>query len=447
MKQPNNIENPIIIGIGVGGGGSNVVNYIHKRGIQHVPLIVANTDSQALGHSPVPIKLQLGPNITHGLGAGAKPEIGESSAIESEKAIKDLFVPSVKMIFITAGMGGGTGTGAAPVIAKCAKEKEVLVVGVVTSPFFFEGSKKQGIAEDGIKKLAKYCDTLIIIENERLIQQEEEFRSSQQFTLSSAFALADEVLYKAITSITDPIYQPGIINVDFRDMDTILRNAGNAVMGSGIAKGKERGLEAARRALSSPLLRHQTIQGATRLLLTIFSSPETEVKVPELSAITAYIKKQVGSDVEMMIWGHAYDKELGEQIRVNIIASGFPEINSKTKGRPKSSLDKSPSFFEKSTPYDPITSGAPFHDRKSAGSFSHSKDSEQKVRFFRDRTDTLLNNIRDGEDQPLTEKEIQERIRVPAYIRARISLDYTPLTDQEPERYYLYPQRDEGAQE
>ncbi|MEM9737698.1 MAG: cell division protein FtsZ [Bacteroidota bacterium] len=445
MGNLNLEKKSIILGIGVGGGGSNVLKYIFERGIPDVSLVVANTDSQALEHNPVPDKLQLGPNITHGLGAGAKPEIGESAALESKEEIKKLLDDPVKMVFITAGMGGGTGTGAAPVIASIAKDKGLLVIGVVTTPFLFEGTKKQNIAEEGIRNLAKYCDTLIIIENERLIKQEAEFKATQQFTLSSAFGLADVVLYEAITSITDPISSPGIINLDYRDMDTTLRNAGNAVMGSGVAEGKDRGLTAAKRALSSPLLRYQTIQGATRLLLTIFSSPEAEIKVPELSSITAYIRAQVGMDVEMMIWGHAYDKDLGDKIRVNIIASGFSEKKKSTKVASKSSTEKQASFFDKvqtsyshsSLPTEPALL------RKGPSVPTSSKPNQQKIRFFKDRTDHILNSLRDGEDYHLTDKEIQDRLLVPAYVRARILLDYTALTEQEPTIYYLYPEHDQ----
>ena len=364
------------------------------------------------------------------------------------------------MVFITAGMGGGTGTGGAPVVASIAKEKGLLVIGVVTSPFRFEGSKKISFAEEGIENLGKYCDTLIVIENERLLLEDNEFKSTQPATtLSNTFRRCDEVLYGAIRSITDPISQPGIINLDYRDMDTTLRNAGHAVMGSGVAEGKDRGLLAVKRALSSPLLRYQNTKGAKRVLMTIFSSgknAENDLKIAELSAITSYLEEELGDGIEMMIWGHAHDPELDESIRVNIIVSGFPKTSSDQmpKMAPRSSEKKKHtttpphlSYEKTERSYAPQAHAVSQNTRYENKTFEHpikttGDEDQQKVRFYRDRTDQILNSIRDGESQKISEKEIEERLNIPAYIRKRISLNYNSFTEQKPEIIYLDEKED-----
>ena len=325
-RNPNPEEthtNPIILCIGVGGGGSNTVNNAYSEGIKDVLFVVTNTDQQALKMSPVPFQLQLGPNKTHGLGAGSDPEKGQAAAEESKEEIQNLFSDHIKMVFIIACMGGGTGTGASHIIAKEAREKGILVVGIVTTPFNFEGQVRQNHAEQGIQKLEQYCDTLIIIENQRIMDE-------MGLSLGSGFELVHKVLYEAITSVTDPINVPGMINIDFQDIDTMLRNAGKAVIGTGFAEGKDRSMKAIKQAVYSPLLRYDKIKGSTRLLLSVASGSESELTLAELSDITNYLKETLQNENIMVIWGHSYEEKLGSQIRISLIASGFPEKQEET---------------------------------------------------------------------------------------------------------------------
>jgi cell division protein FtsZ len=299
----------IIKVIGVGGGGSNAVNNMYNRGIKDVSFAVCNTDAQALEHSPIQHKLQLGIHLTGGLGAGANPEVGKNAALESKDDIKALLSDATRMVFITAGMGGGTGTGAAPVIAEIAKKMGILTVGIVTQPFAFEGKKKLEQAQEGIKQLRQHCDTVLVILNDRL-------RSVLgNLSVGNAFAQADNVLTTAAKSIAEIITVPGYVNVDFEDVKTVMKDAGAAVMGSGQATGEERALKAAEAALASPLLDYQDIHGAKRILLSIVSGKEAELQMDELTIITDYIQDQIGTDAEM-IFGHGSDTQLEEHIRV-----------------------------------------------------------------------------------------------------------------------------------
>lgn len=309
---------PIIKVVGVGGGGSNAVNNMYQRGIHGVSFVVCNTDSQALQISPVPNKLQIGADLTAGLGAGANPDVGRHAALESKESIRELLCDDTKMLFITAGMGGGTGTGAAPVIANIAHKLGILTVGIVTLPFSFEGTKKRVQAQQGIDELRKYCDTVLIILNDRLQAM------LGSFSISKAFQEADNVLTTAAKSIAEIITVPGYINVDFEDVKTVMKDAGAAVMGSSEAEGEGRALQAAELALSSPLLDYADIRGAKKLLLSIVSGPEAELQMDELTAITNYIKEQTGDDVEM-IFGHGADVAMGQRIKVTVIATGFSQ--------------------------------------------------------------------------------------------------------------------------
>jgi cell division protein FtsZ len=306
----------IIKVIGVGGGGSNAVNHMYSQGIKDVEFVVCNTDSQALKSSPVPHKLQIGANLTEGLGAGANPERGKQAAIESKDEIKELLSDDTRMVFITAGMGGGTGTGAAPVIAKVAKEMGILTVGIVTAPFMFEGRKKKQQADNGIKELSENCDTVLVILNDKL---REIFGNLQ---IRQAFAKADNVLSTAAKSIAEIITVTSEVNVDFEDVKTVMKDSGAAVMGSATTEGENRALRAAEESLSSPLLNNTDIHGAQKILLSIMSGDQAELEMDELTEITEYIQDKAGEEAEV-IFGHGIDSTLGQSIRVTVIATGF----------------------------------------------------------------------------------------------------------------------------
>ncbi|RSK33866.1 cell division protein FtsZ [Hymenobacter metallilatus] len=306
----------IIKVIGVGGGGSNAVNHMFSQGIKDVEFVICNTDKQALASSTVPNRLQIGADLTEGLGAGANPERGKQAAIESREQIRELLSNGTKMVFITAGMGGGTGTGAAPVIAKVAKELGILTVGIVTAPFLFEGKKKRQQAEQGIKELSDNCDTVLVILNDRL---REIFGN---LPIRSAFAKADNVLSTAAKSIAEIITVTADVNVDFEDVKTVMKDSGAAVMGSSITEGENRAQRAAEEALASPLLNNTDIHGAQKILLSIMSGDQAELEMDELTEITEYIQEKAGQNAEV-IFGHGIDPTLGQSIRVTVIATGF----------------------------------------------------------------------------------------------------------------------------
>lgn len=313
----------IIKVIGVGGGGSNAVNHMYRMGIKDVEFIVCNTDVQALKSSPVPVKLQIGTALTEGLGCGANPEVGRAAAVESHEQIREA-LQGAKMVFITAGMGGGTGTGAAPVIAKISKEMDILTVGIVTMPFEFEGKKKVAQANLGVSGLRENCDTVLVILNNRLRDM------FGNLAISQAFAEADNVLTTAAKGIAEIITLTGHVNVDFQDVRTVMRNAGPAVMGSAETKGEDRAINAAKLALSSPLLDNKEIMGAKKILLSIISGDEAELQMDELTTITEYIQEQAGDRCEV-IFGHGVDSNLGDRIRVTVIATGFHDGKRRVK--------------------------------------------------------------------------------------------------------------------
>jgi len=308
-------NNSIIKVIGVGGGGSNAVNHMFNQGIAGVDFIVCNTDRQALDISPVPYKIQLGPTLTEGRGAGMIPEIGMNAAMENIEEIRELLSKNTKMVFVTAGLGGGTGTGAAPVIAQAARDLGILTVGIVTVPFNFEGRKRRQQAEDGLNKMRENVDTLLIINNERL----RDF--GKDMSLSQAFGHADNILTVAAKGIAEVISVTGIINVDFNDVNTVLRNSGRAIMGSAIGEGENRALDAVQNALVSPLLNDNDISGAKYVLLNITYGNE-EVMMDEITEITDYIQDAAGATADV-IWGHGYDGTLGDKLNITLIATGF----------------------------------------------------------------------------------------------------------------------------
>lgn len=311
---PKNQSNVIKV-IGVGGGGSNAINHMFKQGIKGVDFVVCNTDSQALQNSPVPNKIQLGVNLTEGLGAGANPEVGQQSALESMEDIDKLLDSNTKMIFITAGMGGGTGTGAAPVIAQMAKEKDILTVGIVTIPFQFEGKVRSEQAMSGVERLRKQVDSLIVINNNKL----REVYGNLGF--KAGFSKADEVLATASRGIAEVITHHYTQNIDLKDAKTVLSNSGTAIMGSAVAEGEDRAKEAIVSALDSPLLNDNKITGAKNVLLLIVSG-STEITIDEIGEINDHIQAEAGYNANI-IMGVGEDESLGDSIAVTIIATGF----------------------------------------------------------------------------------------------------------------------------
>ncbi len=311
-------QSSIIKVIGVGGGGSNAVNHMYRKGINGVNFVVCNTDHQALETSPVPNKISLGQSLTEGRGAGAKPEVGLKSAMESIDDITDILASNTKMVFITAGMGGGTGTGAAPVIAQKAREMGILTVGIVTVPFGFEGKRRKEQAELGVEELKNHVDTLLVISNDKLREM------YGDLTLSNAFDKADDVLATAAKGISEIITVTGYINVDFEDVKTVMTNGGSAIMGSATAEGENRAINAIEGALNSPLLNDNDIRGAKHILLYM-TFGDSEITMDEMGEITDYIQDAAGS-TEHMIFGTAHDATLGNRIGVTLIATGFKPL-------------------------------------------------------------------------------------------------------------------------
>jgi len=315
FDMPKN-QSSIIKVIGVGGGGSNAVNHMYESGIKGVDFIVCNTDSQALDISPVPVKVQLGESLTEGRGAGSIPDVGRNAAIENLDDIQEILAHNTHMVFVTAGMGGGTGTGAAPVIAKAAKDLGILTVGIVTIPFTFEGKKRMNQAAEGLKEMRASVDTLLVITNDKLRE------IYGNLSLKNAFSQADNVLSIAAKGIAEIISVTGAINVDMNDVNTVMKESGVAIMGQAAAKDENRALKAAKEALESPLLNDNDIEGAKYILLNI-TYGENEVMMDEISDITDYIQQAAGSTADV-IWGHGFDDSLGpDEISVTIIATGF----------------------------------------------------------------------------------------------------------------------------
>ena len=328
FEIPKN-QSSIIKVIGVGGGGSNAVNYMHSLGIEGVDFVVCNTDSQALALSPVANKIQLGPHLTQGLGAGANPEIGKQSCEESLEDVSKILKVNTRMAFITAGMGGGTGTGGAPVISKICRELGILTVGIVTTPFTYEGRKRMKQAQEGIERMREHVDTILIISNDKLRQQ------FGNLPFTKAFAKADDILATAAKCITDVITSTGQINVDFADVCTVMKNGGVAILGASAASGENRALQAVEEALNSPLLNDSDIRGTKWLLLNITSAAgEFEHTMDEAEAIQAYVQMQAGDNCDVIL-GMGHDPNLGDKIAVTVIATGFnyKDINTEMPAR------------------------------------------------------------------------------------------------------------------
>ncbi len=356
--------------VGVGGGGTNAVNRMVDAGLKGVEFIAVNTDAQALLMCDADVKLHIGGKITKGLGAGANPEVGREAAEESRDEIREA-LKGADMVFVTAGKGGGTGTGGAPVIAELAREIGALTVGVVTRPFTFEGRKRASQAETGIETLAKKVDTLIIIPNDRLLQVVE-----KRTSIIEAFKVADDVLRQGVQGITDLITVPGLINLDFADVRTIMRDAGSALMGIGLASGDNRGVEAAKAAISSPLL-ESSIEGATGILLNISGGPE--MGLFEVNEAAGVIANAADTDANV-IFGAVIDESLGDQIRVTVIATGFDKLRDQARDQARAIDDRS---VESSTPLPPVDLGDIIPQK--THTFEMDEDVLDIPRFLRDK--------------------------------------------------------------
>ncbi|MDB5153648.1 MAG: ftsZ [Mucilaginibacter sp.] len=399
-------KSSIIKVIGVGGGGGNAVNHMYRQGITGVDFIICNTDAQALELSPIPNKVQLGASLTEGMGAGSIPEVGKNSAIENIDDIKQMLGVNTKMLFITAGMGGGTGTGASPIIAKAARELDILTVGIITTPFSFEGKRRKMQAEEGLEELKKYVDSFLVISNDRLRQ------IFGNLTLGSAFAQADNILTTAAKGIAEIITLPGYINVDFKDVRTVMKDSGVSIMGSSTAEGENRALKAVEGALLSPLLKDNEIEGARYILLNI-SSGDKEVTMDEVTVITDFIQEEAGLAADL-IWGNCRDEALGDKLSVTIIATGFQTKDEREKEQsskkivsmlmPEADALVKPVVNEFINPVKPEVASEPYikpikEEQKQAGLFDL---------FARSEESTVVRHNLIAEEPVAAEPEIQE---------------------------------------
>lgn len=435
----------IIKVIGVGGGGSNAVNYMYQQGIKDVNFVICNTDAQALEKSPVAVKMQLGAKTTQGLGAGNKPEIGRQAALETIEELVELLSKGTKMVFITAGMGGGTGTGAAPVIARAAKELGLLTVAIVTIPFQFEGAQRLKQAVDGIKELQEHVDSLLIISNEKLRE------IYGNLKLGQAFAKADNILATAAKGIAEMITVSGYINVDFADVQTVMTNSGVALMGSGFAEGENRALLATQQAISSPLLNNNDITGAKSVLLNITYGTD-EISMDEVGQITDYISSSLSKEA-LVIWGAGFDERLGNQVNVTIIATGFtansiPELSIYKKEAEKvhlydthqlhrsdvdfqvvekssQSIELDPSPFQRKIEFsgaDPDSGFMVYNGPK-----SDSRTDVQTAKKATERIKTLQKNTEKYKEAGLAQTDERANIDklelIPAYQRRNVNID------------------------
>lgn len=445
--------------IGVGGGGSNAVNHMYRKGIQDVNFVVCNTDAQALHSSPVAVKLQLGDALTEGRGAGSKAEVGREAAMESLDRIREVLSSNTSMVFITAGMGGGTGTGAAPVIASVAKEMGILTVAIVTIPFRFEGPERISQAIEGINRLKDHVDSLLVINNEKLRE------IYGNLKVSNAFEKADDVLAIAAKGIAEIITVHGYINVDFADVETVMKESGVAIMGSAAAQGENRARQAIAEALTSPLLNNNEITGARSVLLNITSGTE-EITMDEISEITDYVVSAASKDTTL-IWGMGKDDSLEDRISVTIIATGF-----KMNSIPELYVGKKQKHFV------PLRDTG--RDRKE--DHSHSGDNSQQVALdfgIRDKEDAeeyiLMAQSREEPEEEEKERKMADRVRnlretharlrergylsdsgddeieelenVPAYVRKKIPIDQQKHSEsQEISRYRLTDEGEDGEE-
>ncbi len=459
----------IIKVIGVGGGGSNAVNHMFGLGIKDVDFVVCNTDGQALENSPVQNRIQLGSSLTEGRGAGNKPEIGKQAAIENIQDVIDVLSDGTKMAFVTAGMGGGTGTGAAPIIAKAAKELGLLTVAIVTIPFRNEGKRRIAQAMEGIEELEKHVDSLLVINNEKIREIYGDLK------ISEAFSRADDVLAIAAKGIAEIITVHGYINVDFADVETVMTNSGVAIMGSAMASGENRAIKAVEEALSSPLLNNNDISGARNILLNITSGIH-EITMDEVGQITDFIQAAAGEDADL-IWGNGTDERLEEKLNVTIIATGFgtnsiPELYARKRKVDVIPLDgdtstnrevKQPLFEEKPKPAAPPKKDKSKTDKyQRVIEFDLTQDDKMYSLKPEPSTDDELNfqvstvtskpteektagkgQVMRSEPSPLPTKESFDQMeKVPAYKRKNIKLDDSTLSKKPNISRYTLNQED-----
>lgn len=390
-------QSSIIKVLGVGGGGSNAVNHMYRQGIEGVNFIICNTDSQALDSSPIPNKVQLGSSLTEGRGAGSVPDVGKEAAIENIEEIEELLTEDTKMLFITAGMGGGTGTGGAPVIAAKAKEMGILTVAIVTIPFAFEGRKRRLQAEEGIEELRQNVDTILIISNDKLRELYGNLK------LSEAFAKADNILTDAAKGIAELITVTGHINVDFEDVKTVMSNSGVAIMGTGRADGENRALEAVEMALSSPLLNNNQIKGASDILLYI-ASGEEEIEMDEVTEMTDYIQEEAGLTAEV-IWGTGKDDSLEGSISITVIATGF-ETNSEVEKSAKKPENRQPKKIVHNLEHNDEKEDSKEDDNKTTD--DNEDDGDDGIKLVRRETEAV-SNTESSSDDKAQESNVQKK--------------------------------------
>ena len=411
-------QNSIIKVIGVGGGGGNAVNNMFSKGIKGVDFVVCNTDVQALEMSPVPNKVRLGTNKTEGLGAGANPEIGKTAALESIEDIRELLKTNTKMVFITAGMGGGTGTGAAPVIAGMAKEMGILTVAIVTTPFRFEGKKRMMQAIEGIRNLEKHVDTILVINNDNLTHI-----FGQNVTMKKAFEEADHVLCDAAKGIAEIITLEGYINVDFADVQTIMKDGGTALMGSALFEGEDRAILAAEEAISSPLLDNVSIHGSRGILVNITAS-EDSLRLDETTTIVEYIQEAAGDNADI-IFGTVYNNEMGDAISVTVIATGFEQKGSGNETKyqvreEKETRQSSMEDFTISANTDHIEEIQPDFG---PSLFEQNKREEPTYDSERVREERIAKMKQQKEFDYHNAESLKDLENVPAYLRKKVDLD------------------------
>ena len=449
----------IIKVVGVGGGGSNAVNHMYKRGIKDVNFVVCNTDAQALENSPVGVKVQLGSSLTEGRGAGSKPEIGRQAAVENLDDVIEGVSGNTKMVFITAGMGGGTGTGAAPVIARAVKEQGLLTVAIVTIPFRFEGQQRINQAIEGISEIEKYVDSLLIINNEKLREIYGNLR------LSEAFSMADDVLAIAAKGIAEIITVHGYVNVDFADVETVMTNSGVAIMGSGMAEGEDRAIKAIQQALTSPLLNDNDITGAKNILLNI-TSGSSEVTMDEVGEVTDFVVSSTQKEANI-IWGTGTDDTLGEKISVTIIATGFethsiPELYARKKifdkiplnenRSPRNSLatvydDKSNvgenvdlTFTQSTIEFE--LNDLEFNVKSSKGKSKKSSEDEGSLAEHLQKIKEKQAKLKEQAYHSGDSTNIEELENEPAYLRKKVELDQSESANKNVSRFTLADDED-----
>lgn len=422
----------IIKVIGVGGGGGNAVNHMYRQGIEGVDFVICNTDKQALEASSIPNKYQIGEALTEGLGAGADPEKGKKAALENIDDIQSVLSDGTKMVFITAGMGGGTGTGAAPIIAKAAREMNILTVGIVTTPFRFEGNKRMGRAEAGIEKMKESVDSLLVINNEKLRDM------YGNLSISQAFEHADNILTTAAKSIAEIITFEGYVNVDFQDVNTVMANSGVALMGTASAEGDDRAIEAAKAALLSPLLAENDIKGAKNILLNI-TSGRKEILMDEIAEITDYVRDEAGEDADL-IFGCAHDETLGDYISVTIIATAFDT-------QKEDEVEEAPVLdFEVEVKTE---ASQAILEEMQVATPEELKEEEEELPFEFETSETDdfkaaeqrivdLNISRLGEPVPRQDMNLEELENIPAYVRKKRKLEkVTHSSETEISRFTL----------